>query len=201
MPTHIRRQEQLGVAQLRLSPLWRCQRVTGLAVTAAGIRSCVRRQPLRLLTTGIWSEPEALFVGRPHAHHALTRNTLSRATLSASCLQVVVIRGDGSPWWEETANRTFDVPEAGDGLAVTCHMGGDGATDVAAGGGSPAAALAKPSRDDGFHSAIDMSVDMDDARKLNPAFNVQVPCWPARLPADALDALARTRALRELLDC
>ncbi len=104
--------------------------------------------------------------------------TPSCATLAASCLQVVVIRGDGSPWWEETSNRTFDVPEAGDGLAVTCHMGGDGATDVAAGGGSAAAAPAKPSRDDEFHSAIDMSVDMEDARKLNPAFNVQVLYWP-----------------------
>ena len=44
-------------------------------------------------------------------------------------LQVVVARGDGSFWWEETANRTIEVPEGG-GLSVTCRMGDAGATEV-----------------------------------------------------------------------
>jgi hypothetical protein len=100
--------------------------------------------------------------------------------------KVVVIRGDGSAWWEETENRTLEVPEAGDGLAVTCHMGGAGATEVeAAGGGTaraPAAGNPDPAAespaetatsDDEPASAIDMSVDMDAAHELNPAFNMQ----------------------------
>lgn len=97
-------------------------------------------------------------------------------------MQVVVAKGDGSFYWEEladNANRTLDV--AGDALTVTCHMGGD--TDVlAAGDAAPTAATpapAGPAAEQPTASAdppsvIDMSVDMDAAQELNPAFCVQV---------------------------
>lgn len=92
--------------------------------------------------------------------------------------QVVVAKSDGSFYWEELAegaNRSVDL--SGDSLTVTCHMGGS--TDVSSGGssggagaaeaaGSPSSGKAEPA------SAIDMSVDMDAAKELNPAFNVQV---------------------------
>lgn len=101
--------------------------------------------------------------------------------LPVTAVQVVVAKGDGSFYWEELAvgvNRALDV--AGEPLAVTCHMGGD--TDVSAGGSGASAAAPAPAASSAAEpvassdppSAIDMSVDMDAAQELNPAFNMQV---------------------------
>lgn len=79
--------------------------------------------------------------------------------------QVVVAKGDGSYHWEELAgdaNRTVDV--GGGALSVTCHMGGGTEVSSSVGSGSS----------DERPSAIDMSVDMDAAQELNPAFGMQV---------------------------
>lgn len=97
--------------------------------------------------------------------------------------QVVVAKGDGSFYWEELAgdaNRTVDV--SGKPLSVTCHMGGDTEVSGSGGGGSGTTAAQQSASQPGDRpSAIDMSVDMDAARELNPSFSVQVPIL--QLPA------------------
>ena len=90
--------------------------------------------------------------------------------------QVVVAKGDGSYHWEELAgdaNRTVDV--GGGALSVTCHMGGG--TEVSSSVGSGSSDAPQPAAQPGGDqrpSAIDMSVDMDAAQELNPAFGTQV---------------------------
>jgi hypothetical protein len=95
---------------------------------------------------------------------------LNQGSQSCACtphaLQVVVAKGDGSYHWEELAgdaNRTVDVGAGA--LSVTCHMGGGTEVSSSVGSGSG----------DERPSAIDMSVDMDAAQELNPAFGTQVP--------------------------
>ena len=77
---------------------------------------------------------------------------------------MVVAKGDGSFHWEEAANRMVDV--ASSQLSVMCRMSGE--TEVSSDGSSSASGNERP-------SAIDMSVNMDAAKELNPAFGVQVP--------------------------
>jgi len=109
--------------------------------------------------------------------------------------KVVVIRGDGSADWESTENRGVDVPE-GKGLVVTCHMGsgethyhpapesGDATEEPEGAVDMPLAVEDTPAVDtsgaagasqtvDMPASAIDMTVDMADAGKLNPGFAAQ----------------------------
>lgn len=70
--------------------------------------------------------------------------------------KVVIIRGDGSAWWEEGPNRSAKIPEDGQ-LTITCRLGDSASTEVTA-GGSRAEAASAAAEDEGAHSAANTPV-------------------------------------------